>query len=95
VQLTDTHAVTLFWNVGLVQMHFWSIGAQALVVKAFNKHVCYDRSVQEVKMKLRHLQHKQEVSRGNWKEMLAAVPRQPSKDQTTTRKASFGKEMSW
>jgi hypothetical protein len=41
VQVLATHAVTLCWNVSLVQMHCWSVGAQALVLKAERRHFCY------------------------------------------------------
>jgi hypothetical protein len=45
VQVVVTHAVTLPWKMGLVQMQCWSVGVQVSVPKAVLRHNCCSLSV--------------------------------------------------
>jgi hypothetical protein len=45
VQVEATHAVTLPWKIGFVQMHALSVGVQVFVPKALLRHSCWDLSV--------------------------------------------------
>jgi hypothetical protein len=47
VQVVATHAVTLPWNMGFVQMHALSVGVQVFVPNALRRHSCWGLSVRD------------------------------------------------